>query len=122
MRVLGKSSSAYSQGVVAPVGETIYVAGQVALDSTGNVIAAGDMESQSRQVFGQISKILEEAGGSMRNVVKITTYVTDMSRYGAFAKIRAEVFQPPYPASTAVEVSGLVKSGLVIEIEAVAVV
>lgn len=57
---------------------------------------------------GPIRKILEEASGSMRNAVKMTTYVTDMGQ--------------TVPASTAVEVSGLVKSGLLIEIEAVAVV
>jgi 2-iminobutanoate/2-iminopropanoate deaminase len=105
--VLGKSTAAYSQGLVAPAGETTYVAGQIALDGVASVIAAGDMESQARQVFGQISKILEEAGGSIRNVANITTYVTDMNQYRAFAKVRAEVLQPPSSASTAVEVNSV---------------
>jgi enamine deaminase RidA (YjgF/YER057c/UK114 family) len=122
MRVLGKSTTAYSAGLVVPAGQTVYISGQVALDAAGQIVAENDMTGQTRFIFEQIRKLLEEAGGSLKNVVKISTYVTDMTQYAAFAKVRGETFQPPYPTSTAVEIGALVKPGLIIEIEAIAVI
>ena len=75
-----------------------------------------------RFIFEQIGALLVEAGGTLKNIVKITTFVTDMGEYEKFAKVRAEAFQAPYPASTAIEVGALVKPGLLIEIEAIAVI
>ena len=63
-----------------------------------------------------------EAGADFQDVVKITTYVTDMSKYADFSKVRGEVFQDGYPASATVGVSALVKDGLLVEVEAIAVV
>lgn len=122
MRVLGKSWTAYSLGVVPPAGQTVYISGQVALDADGKIVAENDVEGQTRYIFGRMQELLKEAGGSMKNVVKLTTFILDMGQYAAFSKVRSEVFKDPYPASTVVEVSALVKPGLVIEVEAIAII
>jgi len=80
------------------------------------------MERQAREIFRRMELLLKEADASLKDVVKITTFVTDMKQYSDFAKVRKEVFSNgAYPASATVEVKGLVKEGLLIEIEAVAV-
>jgi enamine deaminase RidA (YjgF/YER057c/UK114 family) len=121
-RVLGQTSANYSLGIVAPAGRLVCVSGQVGMDPDGNVPAPYDLEAQTRQVFAQIEALLGEAGGSLTSIVKLTTFLTDMSRYPEFAKVRRELFSPPYPASTAVEVKGLIKPELLVEIEALAIV
>ena len=116
------TGSSYSAGVVAPAGRTVFISGTVAMDDNGDVIAPGDMEAQSRHVFNRIGELLQEAGAGFDDVVKISTFVTDMSKYAGFSKVRGEVFQGSYPASATVGVSALVKEGLLVEVEAVAVV
>ena len=110
----------FSQGL--KVGDTIYVSGQIALDPAGNVVGEDDMLAQSRQTFANIRTVLDLAGATMRDVVKTTTFVTDISRYAAFAKAREEAFPDTIPASTLVETSALVKPALLVEVEAVAVI
>lgn len=122
-KVIGTSASSYSQGISVPVRRLIFISGTVALDERGRVIAPGSMEIQSRSVFEKIEALLKEAGASLSDVVKITTFVTDMSQYDKFASVRKGVFDSGiYPASSTVEVKGLVKEGLLIEVEAIAVV
>ena len=123
-QVLGKPTrSSFSAGIAVPAGRLVFISGMIALDDQGQVVGLGDMEAQARHVFGQMGELLREAGATFANVVKITTFVTDMSKYGDFAKIRGEVFGgASYPASATVEVSGLVRDGLLVEVEAIAVV
>ena len=103
--------ASFSQGVM--VGETIYVAGQAALDAT--------MKVQARQTFANVAAVLREAGATLDDVVKITTYITDMSRYADYSAVRKETFTNHLPASATVGSSALVFPELLIEIEAVAV-
>jgi enamine deaminase RidA (YjgF/YER057c/UK114 family) len=122
-QVLGNSSGSYSLGVSVPAGRLIFISGTVAMDDAGRVIGSGDMAKQARAIFKKIGALLAEAGATIKDVVKITTFVTDMSQYGRFATVRKEVFgDGPYPASATVLVSGLVAEGLVVEVEAIAVV
>ena len=107
-----------SQGV--RVGSTVYVSGQVAFDPQGNVVGEGDMAAQARQVFSNLRTVLAEAGATMDDVVKITTFLTDMSRFSDYAAARAEAFPNKIPASTAVATPALVKPELLVEVEAVA--
>ena len=111
--------AAFAQAV--QVGETIYVSGQVAQDADGNVVGIDDMAAQSRQVFKNIADVLTHAGSSMRDVVKITCYVSDMSRYGEYDAVRREVFPDAAIASATVIRPGFVKEGCLIEIETIAV-
>ena len=122
-RTLGKpTGSSYSAGISVDAGRLVFISGIVAMDENGDVIAPGDMETQTRRIFDRIGELLAEAGADFRNVVKITTFVTDMSQYADFSKVRGEVFQDGYPASATVGVSALVFDGLVVEVEAIAVV
>ena len=103
------------------VGDTVYVSGQVAMDSDGNVVGPGDMKAQTRQALENVKALLEAAGASMEDVVKITVYLTDMSRLRETHEVRTVFFPDPPPASTAIGVTALAFPGLLVEIEAVAV-
>jgi enamine deaminase RidA (YjgF/YER057c/UK114 family) len=108
-----------AQGV--RVGGRIYVSGQVALDGDGAVVGVGDMAAQARQTFANIRAVLAEGGASMDDVVKITAYITDMSRYAEYAAARAEAFGGgALPASATVTTPALVMPDLLVEIEAIA--
>jgi len=111
--------ASFAQGV--EVGEAIYVSGQAALDENGKLVGLGDMRAQSRQTFTNIATVLAEAGAAMDDVVKITAFITDVSKYAEYTAIRKETFPRHLPASTTVAVSALVLPGLLVEVEAVAI-
>lgn len=113
-------SAPFAQAV--QVGDTIYVAGQVGQDPNGKAVSPGDMGAQARKIFSNIEEILALADASLKDIVKITTYVTDMSQYGAYAKVRSELFPAADLASATVGSTELVSSEYVIEIEAIAVI
>ena len=109
----------FSQGV--QVGETLYVSGQIAQDADGQIVGVGDMDAQARQVFANIEAVLAEAGATLEDVVKITTYITDMSAYAAFSEVRAEMFPNAGMASATVAGAVLVSDDFMVEVEAIAV-
>ena len=90
------------------------------MDSDGKTVALGDIKEQTRQVLAKIEKVLAEAGATRDDIVKITTFLTDLKNYPGFAEVRGEFFKPPYPASTAVQAQ-LINPEWPVEIEAVAV-
>lgn len=104
------------------LGDTIHLSGNVAFDSDGNVIGGGDVYAQSKQIFTNIEEALASAGATMTDIVKITAYLTDMSRYGEFGKARSEAFPGGVPSSTVVGTPALVTPELLVEVEAIAVV
>jgi 2-iminobutanoate/2-iminopropanoate deaminase len=106
---------------VAKADNTVYIAGQIALDATGNLVGAGDIEAQAQQVYANLQAILGELGGSLNDIVKMTTYLTDRSQLGAFRRVRNRFFSDPFPPNTLLFVSGLAQPEYLIEIEAVAV-
>ena len=99
-------------------GRTIHVSGNVGFGDDQKVVSGG-MEAEARATFANIETTLKALGGDMSNVVKITAFVTDLSDYGGYAKVRSEVFGDQLPASSTVQVAGLLV-GAQIEIEAVA--
>jgi reactive intermediate/imine deaminase len=103
------------------VGNTIYVSGQVAYDANGNLVGAGDIKAQTRQVFENISTTLAAAGAGLKDIIKINTYITDQSKFMDMLEVRKEILGENLPASTAVVVAGLAFSGLLIEVEAIAI-
>jgi 2-iminobutanoate/2-iminopropanoate deaminase len=113
---------AFSSGVEAPAGRTIYVSGQVSMDAAGNIVGEGDIELQTETVLEHVKTVVEEAGGDMQDIVKVTVFITDMGLYDRIHEVRRRYFEKPYPASSMVEVSALIDPRLLIEIEAVAVV
>lgn len=111
----------YAQGVEVQGGRTLYISGQVPTDAEGNLVGS-DIREQARQVFRNIRAIIEEAGGEMSDLVKLTTFLTDMADYRGFVEVRSEFIAPPYPAATLVAVSALVRPEWLLEVEAVAVI
>lgn len=106
---------------VARVGDTLYIAGQVALDRQGRLVGKGDAEAQVRQAYANLDAILKEMGGSLGSVVKFTTYLTRREHLEAFRKVRGEVLQEPYPPNTLLFIQGLANPEYLVEIEAIAV-
>jgi 2-iminobutanoate/2-iminopropanoate deaminase len=113
---------AFSSGVEAPSGRTIYVSGQVSMDAEGNIVGEGDITAQTETVLEHVKTVVEEAGGGMEDIVKVTVFITDMELYDEIHEVRRRYFEEPFPASSMVEVSALVDPRLLIEIQAVAVV
>lgn len=109
----------YSQGF--RVGDTIYVSGQVSTDRDGNVVGKGDMRAQTRRTIENIRHVLAAEGASLDDVVKVTMYLTDMSRADEAREVRKQYFFNHPPASTGVEVNRLAHPDFLIEIEVIAV-
>jgi enamine deaminase RidA (YjgF/YER057c/UK114 family) len=114
----------YSQVIVVEVGGTkqIYIAGQVARDKDGNCVGKGDMRAQIEQVGENIKAALESAGATLADVVKTTTYVTDMEEYFKHQDMRMRYFAQAVPTSTTVQVVCLSRPEFMVEIEAFAIV
>ena len=109
-------------------GNIVFVGGQISADQKGRTIGVGDIETQTREVFQNIRKVLREAGADMKDVVKINTfYVFDgkgeelTKFWERMTKVRMEFFEEPGPCGTGVRVAGLAYPDLLIEAEAVAV-
>ena len=109
-------------------GNIVFVGGQISADPKGHTIGVGDIETQTREVFQNIRKVLREAGADMKDVVKINTfYVFDgkgeelTKLWEKMTKVRMEFFEEPGPCGTGVRVAGLAYPDLLIEAEAVAV-
>ena len=101
------------------VGDFLFVSGNVGVDASGNLVGPGDCEAQSRQVMANIRAIVETAGGTMQNVVKITCFLTDVNNFPAYGKVRSETWPSSPPASSTVIVAALVRPEYLVEVEAV---
>jgi enamine deaminase RidA (YjgF/YER057c/UK114 family) len=116
----------YSHAVeVTMPGRIVYIAGQMGLDSNGNVVGAvGDFRAQATQAFENIRAALAAAGGGFEHIVKLTQFLVHLRAHQALLReVRAKFFDPdlPPPASTMVQVGALTREGALYEIEAVAV-
>lgn len=111
--------SHFSDAVIA--GNTLYVSGLVATDEHGQVVGAGDVVEQTRQIFRNLKLILDNAGAKPADVAKVTIFMRDVSQRPLINPLRQEFFGSHRPASTLVEISRLVRDDLLLEIEAVAV-
>ena len=113
-------TAGYSHAVRA--GDTLYIAGQVAIDPEGDLVGEGDIEAQVAQVWQNLKAVLAQAGGSVEEIVKITVFTTDIAHRPAIAAARDRVFPTGvYPASTFLVVQSLARPELLVEIEAIAV-
>jgi enamine deaminase RidA (YjgF/YER057c/UK114 family) len=107
----------------------LFVGGQISADEHGQTVGVGDIEVQTRNVFQNITTVLEEAGADWTNVVKLNTYyVFDGERdelteyWERMTRVRMEFLPDPGPAATAVRVAGLIYPDLLIEAEVIAIV
>jgi enamine deaminase RidA (YjgF/YER057c/UK114 family) len=106
---------------VVKIGNQLYVAGQTAVDDSGNVVGRGDIEIQTRQIFRNLQKCLSAAGAGFDQVVKLNIYSTDLDAHlPTLTKIRREYFPKEPVASTTVQVPRLVHPEWLLEIEAIA--
>ena len=114
----------YSQAVKVTGAQTIlYIAGQVAYDAAGNPAHRGDFKAQARATLEALKAQVEAGGGTMKNIVKVNTYLTDIRHRADYGPIREEFFgkNKKMPASTLVAVTALAQPEFLIEIEAIAV-
>jgi 2-iminobutanoate/2-iminopropanoate deaminase len=103
------------------VGDLLFISGQAAIDSQGQIVGVGDFEAQAQRVFENLERVLCAGSSSLKNVVKVTIFLTDMRYFDRIVELRGRWFTPPYPADTIVEVRSLCSRDAMIEIEAVAV-
>lgn len=114
-----KAIGPYSQGV--SMGRHLFLSGQIPIEPLSGELVTGGIEAQTRQVLKNLQGVLEEAGATMKDVVKTTVYLKDLSGFAEMNAIYGEFFPAPYPARATVEVSALPKGALV-EIDAMAVI
>jgi len=102
------------------VGNQVFIAGMTA--RTGSTVTGGDsMYGQAVAVFAKIKHLMEAAGGTMDDIVKVLIFVTDITRREEVWKARREFFTGDFPASTLVEARALAAPELLVEVEATAI-
>jgi enamine deaminase RidA (YjgF/YER057c/UK114 family) len=123
---LGEPIGLYSHGaLMSRPSRLLYVAGQLAVDREGQVVGAGDFDTQMRQVFTNLGHVLGDAGMEFADVLKFTTYLIAPDDVESFYATRAELFPTlfpteAYPPNTLLVIQRLVRPEFLIEIEAVA--
>jgi 2-iminobutanoate/2-iminopropanoate deaminase len=103
-------------------GRLVYISGQVAWDAEGNTVGRGDIRAQARQVFQNLRQVLQEAGGDLSDLLKMTTYVTRLDDYPAVVEVRQEFFPDGLPASTLIVVASLFHADWLLEVEGMAAI
>ena len=113
---------AYSQAVITEGGRTVWLAWQVgAADAFGRSLG-GDFDGQVREVFSRLRQTLEEADGTLADMVTMTVFITD-ARYGdRFTELRKEIFGDNFPASALITVAGLARPEMLVEVQGIAVI
>jgi enamine deaminase RidA (YjgF/YER057c/UK114 family) len=116
----------YSAGFAVDPARLVFVAGQVAVDADGRVVGEGDIKAQATQVYKNLAAVLAEAGCTLRDVVKFTTFIVRNEDWAPFAEWRRAEYPKlfpdgVYPANTGVVVVELARPSLVLEVEAIAV-
>lgn len=103
------------------VGNQVFISGMTAHDLEGNVAGGKDMYSQACQTFSKIRALIEAAGGTTRNIVKMTIFVTDISERKEVWRAREEFFSGDFPACSLIGITALATPELKVEIEAIGV-
>ncbi|HEY7431099.1 MAG TPA: RidA family protein [Streptosporangiaceae bacterium] len=106
---------------VAGAQSVIFISGQTPLTPDGTLVEGG-FEAQVRQVYENLGTVLRQSGASFESIVKLTIYVTDISKLADHRRVKTEFIQGEQPASTAVQVGALAVPGMQIEVEAIALV
>ncbi|MEM7056827.1 MAG: RidA family protein [Pseudomonadota bacterium] len=121
--VWGAGGRGISIATVPPPGQTVYLTGQVAWDENENIVGGDDVAEQTRQCFRNIRAILAQFGGTLQDIVEITTWYTDSSQIPIIHKVRGEFFEPDAgPASTAIQVTAMAYPEFLVEFTPVAVI
>jgi reactive intermediate/imine deaminase len=115
-----KAVGPYSQAVAISGSKTVYLSGQIGLEPHSGELVSESFEGQVKQAFSNMLAVVQAAGGTKENVVKLTLFLTDLGKFGTVNTIMAELFPQPYPARSTVGVASLPK-GAQFEVEAVVV-
>lgn len=119
-RIKGRS---YSPAIVTEGGRTVWLAGETTITDLNGKDIKGDFEAQTRTIFALLDQTLKRAGGSLKDIVSMTAYLTDARNGATFAKVRTEMFPDRnFPASAQITVANLAVPGMLVEIQAVAVI
>jgi enamine deaminase RidA (YjgF/YER057c/UK114 family) len=110
----------YSRAV--KVGNVVEVTGTVASGDDGNVVAKDDAYGQTKYIYQKIENVLARAGATMKDVVRIRMFVTDIARWQEYGRAHSEFFKTIKPCNTMVEVKALIEPDYLIEIEATAII
>jgi reactive intermediate/imine deaminase len=111
----------YSQAVVVPAGQIVFLSGQIGLvPETGDMVSE-QFEPQVRQAFANMKAVIEASGGRLENIVKLTLFLTDLKQFPVANSIMAELIPEPFPARSTIGVSSLPKDAQ-FEVEAIIVV
>jgi len=111
----------YNQGIIIEGGKLLFTAGQIAINPGTNEVVQGDIRTQTRLVLQNLREVLRAAGTDMRNMAKVTVFMTDLKHFGTVNEVFEEFFPDEPPARSAFQVSALPK-GVDIEIEGVALI
>lgn len=113
---------AYSQAVMTEGGKIIWLAGQVAAADASGRSLAGDFDGQVREIFSRLGQTIEEAGGTLADMVTMTVFITD-ARFGdRFTQLRKEIFGDNFPASALITIASLARPELLVEVQGIAVI
>lgn len=119
-RIKGRS---YSPAVVTEGGRIVWLSGETTTTDLNGKDIKGDIDAQTRTIFALMEQTLKRAGGSLKDIVSMTTYLTDARNGQAYAKVRTEMFPDRnWPTSAQITVSNLAVPGMLVEIVAVAVI
>ena len=110
----------YSRAVKA--GNMVEVSGTVASGPDGEVIGMNDAYRQTRYIYEKIERVLHNAGSSMKDVIRVRMFVTDISRWQEYAKAHSEFFSDIKPCNSMIEVKGLIEREYLVEIEVSAII
>ena len=121
IRVPGMSEPISHFTHVVRAGRLVFVSGCVATDDHGRIVGGGDVVAQARQVHENIKRCLAAAGATFADVCKVTVFVKDVADREQINTVRKEYFGASRPASTLVEISEFARDGVLLEIEATAV-
>lgn len=117
---LPKPTAPYSLATLTERSRILWISGQVPNDADGNIVGKGDVEKQTVQVLENMKALVEQAGGSMRNIFKISFFLTDRAQLPKVMEVRRRYFFEPFPAATGLIVAGLGHPDWLVEIEAMA--
>jgi len=108
----------YSQAIVASGGKTVYLSGQIGLEPATGELVSENFEGQVRQAFANLEAVVQAAGGSLDDIVKLNLFLTDLSKFASANAIMAELIPQPFPARSTIGVASLPK-GAQFEVEAI---
>ncbi len=116
----GKMAATLPFSEAVKVGDTLYLSGQIGAKPGETGLVPGGMKAEAAQVLANVRAVLETHGYSIKDVVKCTVMLADMSKWGEFNEVYKSVFKPPYPARSAFGANGLAL-GAQVELECIAV-